>query len=91
MIGDTDNPIQPDVQADFHDLRCPLNYVYAKLLLEKMQTGQVLSVLVNEQGSRNVPLSTRSDGHEVLSVTPEGEYFRVTIRKGRGEGEVPGR
>ena len=52
-------------------------------MLEQVQSGQVISVLLDEEGSRKVPPSAERDGHQVLSVTPEGDQWRVLIRKGR--------
>jgi len=70
-----------DREADFHGVVCPLNFVKTKLLLEQMAPGQVLSVLLDSEGARNVPQSVAQEGHAVLSVTPEGERWRVLIRK----------
>ena len=72
---------KPDVEADFHGVTCPLNYVKTKLLLEQMSKGQVLSVLLSDEGARNVPASAEQDGHQVLSVKQEGDRWRVLIRK----------
>jgi len=68
-------------EADFRGVVCPLNYVKTKLLLGQMQGGQVLSVLLDKEGARNVPESAEKDGHTVLSVAPEGESWRVLIQK----------
>ncbi len=70
-----------DKEVDFRGVVCPLNYVKTKLLLEQMSSGQVLSVLLDEEGGRNVPDSAKLDGHEVLSKKKEGEHWRVIIRK----------
>lgn len=72
-----------DAERDFRGVACPLNYVKTKLVLEQMQPGQVLAVLLDEEGARNVPGSVEADGHEVLGTSPEGESTRVVIRKGR--------
>ncbi|MBM3957991.1 MAG: sulfurtransferase TusA family protein, partial [Gemmatimonadetes bacterium] len=71
----------PDRVQDFRGVACPLNYVKTKLTLEQMQRGQILAVLLDEQGSRNVPASVSNDGHAVLSVEPEDRHWRVLIRK----------
>ena len=70
-----------DHEADFHGVACPLNYVKTKLLLDQMQSGQVLSIILNNEGSSKVPASAEKDGHKVLSVKQEGEYWRVLIKK----------
>jgi sulfite reductase (ferredoxin) len=70
--GSPASPSEPSIkidrEADFHGVACPLNYVKTKLLLEQMEKGQVLSVLLNQEGVRNVPASVERDGHTVLSV-----------------------
>ena len=77
----TDAGREPDRQADFRGIVCPLNYVKTKLLLEQMGSGETLSVLLDEPGTRNVPDSVRKDGHTVLSVDPDGTHWKVVIRK----------
>jgi sulfite reductase (ferredoxin) len=68
-------------RADFRGVVCPLNYVKTKLLLEQMEKGEVLSVLLDEEGARNVPESAEQDGHEVLSAKQDGDQWRVLIKK----------
>ena len=74
-------PLPFDREVDFRGVACPLNYVKTKLVLAQMAEGQVLSVLLDGQGARNVPESAQRDGRTVLSVTPDGDGFRVAIRK----------
>lgn len=89
----TDRPREPSQSAqvsvdnfkDFRGVVCPLNFVKTKIALEQMKGGQTLAVLLDEEGARNVPASAATDGHEVLSVTREGDHWRVLIRK-RQEG-----
>ena len=69
-------------EADFRGVICPLNYVKTKMVLASLKTGSVLSVLLNEPGSRNVPASVEGDGHSVLSIQQEDQHWRVRIRKG---------
>ncbi len=52
-----------------------------KLLLGQMRSGEILAVLLDEPGTRNVPDSVRQDGHEVLSVGPDADHWKVVIRK----------
>ena len=61
---------------------CPLNYVKTKMVLAAMKSGSVLSVLLDEPGSRNVPASVEKDGHSVLSIDRQEQHWRVRIRKG---------
>ena len=74
-----------EIKADsFHDFRgvvCPLNYVKTKLALGQIKVGQILEVLLDDEGAKNVPESAAQDGHKVLSTTREGDHWRVIIRK----------
>ena len=70
-----------DREADFRGVVCPLNYVKTKLVLDQMTGGQVLSVLLDNEGARNVPESAQQDGHTVLSVSREESHWRVLIRR----------
>ena len=77
-----DEAVAADVSHDFRGVVCPLNYVKTKLALEQMDAGQVLSVLLDEQGAKNVPASASDDGHKVLSVAQQNNHWQVIIRKG---------
>ena len=70
-----------DREADFRGVVCPLNYVKTKLLLEQMTSGQVLSVLLDEEGGANVPQSAEHDGHKVLLKEQQESHWRVCIKK----------
>jgi len=72
---------KPAREADFRGVVCPLNYVKTKMLLDQLRSGQVLSVLLDEQGARSVPESVEKDGHEVLSVQQQEKQWQVLIRK----------
>lgn len=67
---------------DFRGVACPLNYVKTKMALSKLQKGQNLLVLLDEEGAKNVPESAAKDGHTVLSVTPGDGHWQVLLRKG---------
>jgi len=71
-----------DREVDFRGVACPLNYVQTKLTLERMASGEALSVLLDEEGARNVPESAANDEHDVLSVAQDGDHWRVVVRKG---------
>ena len=73
--------ISADREEDFHAVACPLNYVKTKLILDSMEPGQVLSVLLGEDGAKNVPKSAEKDGYEVLAVAKAGDYRRVFVRR----------
>jgi len=73
--------VQPEKEADFRGVACPLNYVKTKLVLETLGKGQTLRILLDEEGARNVPASAAADGHKVLAVAPKGDHWEVVLRK----------
>lgn len=73
--------VKPDMNKDFRGVVCPLNYVKTKLALGMIKPGQVLQVLLDEQGAKNVPESAAKDGHHVLGVVPDGGHWKVLIRR----------
>ncbi len=79
-------------EIDFHlDITrdvCPLTFVKAKLLLEKMAPGQTAEIrLQGAEPLENVPRSVRGEGHAVLSLrredpeAPPLSVHRLIIRK----------
>jgi sulfite reductase (ferredoxin) len=68
--------------ADLRGVACPLNFVKAKLELEKIEVGAVLEVLLDEGESvRNVPASFAGQGQEVVEVKESGDHFHVKVRR----------
>lgn len=80
-----EEPAKPEVsvdkEVDYRGVVCPLNYVKTKLVLEQMASGQTLSILLDEEGGRNVPESAKLDGHEVLTKEKEGDHWLVILRR----------
>ncbi|MDR0578743.1 MAG: sulfurtransferase TusA family protein [Candidatus Accumulibacter sp.] len=67
---------------DYRGVACPMNFVKTKMDLARMQSGQILEILLDDGAPiDNVPRSVRSEGHEVLAQTKEGAAWRVRIRK----------
>ena len=75
--SDADNHV-----IDLRGVGCPLNFVKAKLELEKLDTGAILGVLLDEgEPVRNVPASFAEQGQEVLEVKNSGDHFCVKVRR----------
>ena len=74
-----------DVFLDITSEVCPLTFVKTKLLIERMETGHVAEVRLNDgEPLANVPRSVREHGHEVLSLEEESEgsgVWRLRLRK----------
>lgn len=76
--------ITPNESIDLRGVICPYNFVKTKLKLEEMEAGQILEVLLDAgEPIKNVPRSVTEDGHEVLKVEKEEEYFKLMIKKAR--------
>lgn len=61
---------------------CPLNFVKAKIELEKLEVGDVLEVLLDEgEPVRNVPASFADQGQEVVGIEDLGGSFCVKVRR----------
>ena len=88
-IGPLDNN-HPDIDyfLDITPEVCPLTFVKTKLLIERMEKGQIAEVrLRGAEPLENVPRSVRDHGHDVLSLEKEDEtaapdtVHRLLIRK----------
>jgi TusA-related sulfurtransferase len=67
---------------------CPMTFVRTRLALDRLATGQCLTVLLRgEEPLRNVPRTAREQGHEILeqSLLTDG-ITRLLIRKGPAAG-----
>lgn len=72
----------PNQTIDITDEVCPMTFVRTKLRLERMRSGEVLSVrLRGDEPLRNVPKAAREEGHSILGIVPEGSDHIVTIRR----------
>lgn len=62
---------------------CPMTFVKTKIQLSKLQSGDVLEVLLTEgEPLENVPKSSREQGFNVLEVSHvEGVVHKVLIQK----------
>lgn len=72
--------ITPSHHIDITNLICPMTFVRTKLMIEKIDIGDVLEVrLKGTEPLENVPRSARQHGHEVLSITSDNESDDVYI------------
>jgi TusA-related sulfurtransferase len=77
-----------DVFLDITSDICPLTFVKTKLLIDKIEKGQIAEVrLKGAEPLENVPRSAQDHGHTVLSLEPEDAeqdalgIHRLFIRK----------
>jgi len=68
--------------TDLRGVACPLNFVKAKLELEKIEIGDILNVLLDEgEPVRNAPASFAEQGQEVMEVKNVGDHYCVKVRR----------
>jgi len=84
--GNTKVTGQSNAELDLRGVICPYNFVKTKLMLEAMEQGEVLSVLLDDGDPiRNVPSSMSNEGHTIVSQDRGEESYRVLIRRREDE------
>ena len=75
--------IQVDETVDITDVVCPVTCVKAKVALEELDDGQVLSVHMNDgEPVQNVPRSIKEEGHKILKlIDNEDGTYDLLVRK----------
>lgn len=74
--------IKIEEELDLRGVVCPYNFVKAKLKLEEMDKGQILSVIIDDgEPIRNVPRSVKEEGHKIIKVEQVDTSYRVLIEK----------
>ena len=58
-----------DDTVDITDVVCPTTFVKAKVALEELDEGQILSIKMNDgEPVQNVPRSIKEEGHKILKL-----------------------
>ncbi|MBI4498021.1 MAG: sulfurtransferase TusA family protein [Chloroflexi bacterium] len=72
-----------DEDLDLRGEVCPYTFVRSKLMLEEMEVGQILRVVLDHLPAvDNVPRSFQNEGQEVLGVEQVSEDdWHVVVRK----------
>ena len=66
-----------DERVDITDVVCPMTFVKAKVALEGLDEGQILSIRMNDgEPVQNVPRSIKEEGHQILKLddNEDGTY-----------------
>lgn len=74
-----------DDSVDITDVVCPLTFVKAKIAIEELEEGQILSVLLNDgEPVQNVPRSLKEEGHQILKLidNKDGTYNLIVKKVG---------
>jgi TusA-related sulfurtransferase len=75
--------IKIDDTVDITDVVCPVTFVKAKVALEELDVGQVLSVHMNDgEPVANVPRSIKDEGHQILKLINNNDgTYDLLVRK----------
>ncbi|MBI4978070.1 MAG: sulfurtransferase TusA family protein [Spirochaetes bacterium] len=68
---------------DFRGVACPLNFVKTKLVLETMERGELLEVLLDDGAPiENVPASLKAENHRIVEQKKAGDHWSIIVEKG---------
>lgn len=72
-----------DDTVDITDVVCPVTFVKAKVALEELEDGQILSIRLNDgEAVQNVPRSIKEEGHKILKLSPnEDDTYTLLVQK----------
>ena len=75
--------IKIDDTVDITDVVCPTTFVKAKIALEEMEEGEILSVKMNDgEPVQNVPRSIKEEGHQILKlIDNEDGTYNLIVKK----------
>lgn len=77
--------IKFDDTVDITDVVCPVTFVKAKVALEELDEGQILSIRMNDgEPVQNVPRSIKEEGHQILKLddNEDGSYTLYVKKAG---------
>ena len=76
-----------DETVDITDVVCPTTFVKAKVALEELDEGQILSIKMNDgEPVQNVPRSIKEEGHQILKLlNNEDGTYELIVRKVGGD------
>lgn len=74
--------MQADRTEDCRGQLCPMPIVNMARTIKKMEVGQVLELLADDEGAHNdVPAWTAKTGNEFLGKEPADDYFRYFVKR----------
>ena len=71
--------------VDITDVVCPVTFVKAKVALDELDDGDVLSIRMNDgEPVQNVPRSIKEEGHKILKLidNQDGTYDLIVQKVG---------
>jgi TusA-related sulfurtransferase len=80
------NDYVADESIDITNVVCPVTFVKAKVALEELDDGQILSIRMNDgEPVQNVPRSVKDEGHKILALKDNGDHTYSLIVRKQGE------
>ena len=81
-MADTNN-FTVNETVDITDVVCPVTFVKAKVALEELDEGQILSIRLNDgEPVQNVPRSIKEEGHRILKLADNGDgTYNLIVQK----------
>ncbi len=76
---------QINERVDITDVVCPTTFVKAKVALEELDEGEILSIRMNDgEPVQNVPRSIKEEGHKILKLidNEDGTYDLIVQKVG---------
>jgi TusA-related sulfurtransferase len=72
-----------DERVDITDVVCPITFVKAKVALEELEDGQILSIRMNDgEPVQNVPRSIKEEGYQILKLLQnEDGTYELIVKK----------
>ena len=72
-----------DDTVDITDVVCPTTFVKAKVALEELNEGEILSIRMNDgELVQNVPRSIKKEGHKILKlINNEDDTYDLIVEK----------
>lgn len=69
--------------VDITDVVCPVTFVKAKVALEELDDGEILSIRMNDgEPVQNVPRSIKEEGHKILKLIDNSDgTYNLIVRK----------
>jgi TusA-related sulfurtransferase len=76
--------IKVAASKDCRGVGCPMNLVYTKVELAKLQSGQILEIFLDDGAPvNNVPVAAEKEGHQILEKKQlQDGVWVVLIEKG---------
>jgi TusA-related sulfurtransferase len=76
-------PEEPKIILDLRQTKCPLNFVKARLAMDKLCPGECLElwILTDQESAINLPASLQQEGHTLIDDIQEDAYTRLIFIK----------